>query len=228
MVHKPSKMKKFLAPLLTGTIVLISGCSSANSTVYQYPFKSAKIEYAISGTTEGKSTVNIKGDKYIREAHILFHKPTGDENQDNMYIDLGKYVYSIDLAKKTGTMTVNPLYETIMKVEPGKRQDFLKKIAGGISPENTETKELKSLGTETVAGKQCEIYETGGFGQICLWNSIALKTTISIPDLGLTNNTVATSIQTDIEIPDSTFDVPQDVQIQKIGVDGQTSSGTQQ
>lgn len=226
MAHKTSKMNKILATLFTGCIVVLSGCSSANNSTYQYPFKTAKIEYAISGTTEGKSTVMMKGDKSVREAHIVFHKPTGDENQNNMYIDAGKYVYSVDLDKKTATMTQNPLYETLSKVDPAKRADFLKKIAAGVSPDKAASQALTSIGTETVAGQVCEIYETGGYGQICLWNAIPLKTSINIPDLGLKNNTIATSVQTDVDVPDSAFEVPQGVTVQRVGVD--TAGTTQQ
>lgn len=213
-------MNKFIAPILAGTVLLISGCSVlSNNSTYQYPFKTVKIEYAISGTTEGKSTVMIKGDKSVREAHIVFHKPTGDETQNNMYIDAGQYVYSVDLDKKTATMTKNPLYDVLTKVDASKRQEFLKKIAAGISPDVADNRELKAVGTETVAGRQCEVYETGGFGQMCLWNAVPLKTTIAIPDLGLTNNTVATSVQTDVDVPDSAFEVPAGITIQKVGIE---------
>ena len=213
-------MKKIIAPILAGTVLLISGCSVlSNNSTYQYPFKTVKIEYAISGTTEGKSTVMINGDKLVREAHIVFHKPTGDETQNNMYIDAGQYVYSVDLDKKTATMTKNPLYDVLTKVDASKRQEFLKKIAVGISPDVADNRELKIVTTETVAGQQCEVYETGGFGQICLWNAVPLKTTISIPDLNLTNNTVATSIQTDVDVPDSAFEVPAVITVQKVGIE---------
>ncbi len=211
--------------MLTGLALVMTGCSTNNGT-YQYPFKSAKIEYAISGTTEGKSVVTMKGDKSVREAHIVFHKPAGDENQSNLYIDEGKYVYSIDLEKKTGTMTKNPLYEVLMGTEPARRQELLKKVAVGISPDESSSKELKVVGHETVAGKECDVYETGGFGQICLWNAIPLKTSISIPDLGLNNNTVATSIQIDLDVPDSVFEVPAGVTVQKINVGDDGSQQT--
>ncbi len=216
-------MKKFIVPLLAGSMLVISGCAQNNS-LYQYPFKSAKIEYAISGTTEGKSTVLIKGDESIREAHVVFHKQTGDENQDNLYIDTGEYIYSIDLDKKVGTMTKNPLYDVLQGTDPSMRQDFLKKIAVGLSPDSAATQQLQSTGTSTVAGQVCDIYDTGGFGQICLWNNIPIKTTISIPDLGLSNNTVATSIQTDVDVPDTAFDVPAGITMQKVGVDGSVTA----
>jgi len=211
-------MQKLILPFLAGSALVIFGCT-LNNTAYQYPFTSAKIEYAISGTTEGKSTLLIKGDKSVREAHIVFHKPTGDENQNNLYIDTGEFVYSVDLDKKTATMTKNPLYDALNKVEPAQRQNFLKKIAVGLSPDDTSTGDLKPVGKETVAGQECEIFETGGFGQICLWNNVPLKTNISIPDLGLNNNTLATSIVLNADIPDSSFEVPAGITVQKVGVD---------
>lgn len=218
MAHKSFKMKKFLLPIAASFALIVFGCA-INNSAYQYPFTSAKIEYAISGTTEGKSTLLVKGDKSVREAHIVFHKPTGDENQNNLYIDAGEFVYSIDLDKKTGTMTSNPLYGMLTKVDPARRQEFLKRIAVGLSPDDAAARELKVVGKETVAGQECEVYETGGFGQICLWNALPLKTSISIPDLGLTNNTVATSVEVNANIPDTAFEVPAGVEIRKVGVD---------
>ncbi len=231
--HKSFKMKKFLIPFVAGSFLVISGCAQNTNSIYQYPFNTAKISYTISGTTEGTSTVTIKGDKSVREAHIIFHKPTGDEKQDNLYIDDGQYVYSVDLDKKQAAETPNPLYDILMKVDPSQRQDFLKKIAVGEDPNNAATQQLQQLGTLTVAGQQCQMYDTGGFGQVCLWNGIPLKTSISIPDLGLNNSTVATSVQTDIDVPDSAFDVPAGIPVQKAGVDqgsvqGMTQAATQQ
>lgn len=220
-------MKNFLPPFLAGFALMVSGCAQQSTALYQYPFSSAKIEYAISGTTEGKSTVLIKGDKEVKEAHIVFHKKTGDENQDNLYIDTGAYVYSIDLDKKTGTLTPNPLYSTLIKVDPSERLDFLKKIAVGIDPDATSTQQIAALGSETVAGQSCQDYETGGFGIICLWNNIPLKTNISIPDFGLNNSTIATSVQTNIDIADSAFDVPAGISIKKIGIEELSASSIQ-
>lgn len=220
-------MKKLLTPFLIGFVLVISGCATNNS-VYQYPFQTAKIEYAISGTTEGKSTILIKGDKSVRESHVIFHKASGDENQDNLFIDDGRYVTSVDLNKKVATMTVNPLYSVLIKVDPSQRQELLKKFAVGLSPESSATQEIKPLSTQTVAGQSCDVYDTGGFGQLCLWYGVLLKTSISIPDLGLTNNTVATSVQTDIDIPDSSFEVPAGITVQKVGIDEQASGSTEQ
>lgn len=213
--------------MVAGSALIVFGCALNNST-YQYSFRSAKIEYAISGTTEGKSTLMVKGDKSVREAHIIFHKPTGDENQNNLYIDAGEYVYSVDLDKKTATMTRNPLYDTLVKVDPARRQEFLKKIAVGLSPEDAMDRELKAVGKETVAGQECEIFETGGFGQICLWNGIPLKTTISIPDLGLNNNTVATSVELNADVPDSAFELPEGITVQRVGMTDTTQEQTKE
>jgi len=218
-------MKKLFTTITLGCVLIASGCTQQNqqsASLYQYPFKTAIIEYAIKGTTEGSSKVTIKGDKSVREAHITYHKPTGDEKQDNLFIDTGKYNYSVDLDKKVASMTPNPFYTYFMGVAPSQRQDYLKKIALGIDPEKASTQQISSTGTETVAGQTCETYQMQDYGKMCLWNGIPLKTNISLPSFGLTNNTVATSIQTDINVPDSTFDVPTDITVQKAGIEEAT------
>lgn len=217
-------MKNLLAPLLTGTILVVSGCASANNSLYQYPFSSAKIAYSITGTTDGTSTVTMKGDRSVREAHVVFHKSTGDEKQDNLYIDDGQFVYSIDLDKNIGTKMKNPLYDLLMQVDPAGRQDYLTKISIGDDPTNASTQQLQPVGNYSVAGQQCQIYETGTYGQVCLWNSIPLKSTFVISDL-LKEDTVATSVQTDVDVPDSAFDIPAGVTITD---ETGTTGGTQQ
>lgn len=203
-------MKKIFTYLCTAIAIagpfIVWGCTSVAdpNSFYQYPFKAVKIEYAITGTSEGKSILMIKGDKLVRENHIVLHGPGGDEEQNNMHIEVGRDIYDINLDKKNATKTLNPFYELFVKTSAEERQDLLKKIAAGASPDNvTAKKEIQSIGSETVAGQNCEIYSTPfGAGKICLWNAIPLKTTL------FKTSNVATSVQIDPDIPDSSFEIP--------------------
>lgn len=222
-------MKKNFIFIVLGGALLVSGCAqqnAQNASIYQYPFKTAKIEYAIKGTTEGKETLTIKGDKSVKENHVIYHKATGDENQDNLLIDTGKYNYSVDLDKKIASMSPNPFYGYLMAVSPPERQTYLKKIAVGMDPNSASTQELKSSGTQTIAGRNCETYRMSGLegsGEMCLWNGIPLKISISLPAYGLTTDKVAVSVQTDIDVPDAAFDVPSGITVKTAGgIEGTT------
>lgn len=221
-------MKKNFILIVLGGTLFMSGCAQQNSqnvSIYQYPFKTAKIEYAIKGTTEGKETLTIKGDKSVGEAHVIFHKPTGDENQDNLLIKTEKYNYSVDLDKKIASMFPNPFYDYLMAVNPSERQMYLKKIAVGMDPNSASTQELKSSGTQTIAGQTCETYQMSGLesaGEMCLWNGIPLKINVSLPTYGFTTDKIATSVQTDIDVPDTAFDVPSGITVKTAGVDATT------
>lgn len=212
-------MKTKIITIFATSVLIITGCSYIDkNSLYQYPFKTAKIEQTIGGITEGKSTTVIKNEKMAREAHVTFHKSTGEIKQDNLFIDTGRYTYNIDLEKKTGTMRANPLYEKLQTVLPEDRRDFLNKIALGMSPDEAQQRTIKPVGTENIAGQTCDVYSASGFGTICLWYSLPIKTNLTFGDLTMGNISVATLIQTDIEIPDSAFEVPAGITIQKIGV----------
>ena len=218
-------MKKNYLPVFAAAAIFLSGCGSTvdSGNIHSYPFKTAKIEYSISGTTEGKSVVYIKGDQYMRESHIVFHKATGDEKQNNIYMDDLKNIYSINLDQKTGSGYANPLGEILKTVPPEKREQVLNNIAAGLAPDAAATQTLNPSGTMTVAGQQCDVYQRGDLGEICLWHTIPLKTAVSIPDFGLSNSTVAVSIQTDIDLPDNVFEVPAGINLIKIDINGKTN-----
>lgn len=211
-------MKRFFVPVLTLPLFFLSACSQT-SGFYQYPFSSLKVQYQISGTTEGTSTYTIKGDKSVRESHVIFHSGSGDVHEDNLFIEDGQYSYSVDFNKKTATKMMSSMYYALATLDPSQRQDYLKKINIGVDPQAGSLP--PSSGQENIAGQQCDDYTTGGLGTVCLWNTIPLKTSFAIP--GLTNNSVATSVQVNIDIPDSAFQVPAG-----IPVTDATNPGTQQ
>lgn len=222
-------MTKYIFSILVLAMVF-TGCTtdsnngSANNTskgggvsnVYQYPFRSAKIEYAISGSTQGTETLYIKGDKSAREIHTVAQGRAGEEKKNNLYINSGSLdAYMIDLDKKTGIKVEDPFYEAVIKIAPAKRVEFLRKIAvKGQLPESADAPDLKMLRQENIAGQQCQTYEMPGFGEVCLLSSVPLKSKVTISEAGVDVNSVATNIQLNIDIPDSKFTVPAGVTIQ--------------
>lgn len=205
-------MKKIQLFLMTA-VVLLSGCANKQSTkVYPYPFDSAKITFSLEGSAKGTSVFYMKGDKSVRETHVVTQ---GEEKKDEMFIDTGDVIYQLDLNKKTGLSTKNPIYEALKKLTPDKRIEFLKRLAVGVDPEDT-TKNPEVLREEMVAGQKCQIYAVEGVGEICLWNNIILKVNINVPDQNINSQIVATSLDLNLEVPDSQFDVPAGIEVKDL------------
>ena len=90
------------------------------------------------------------------------------------------------------------------------------------SPKNIKRNKIKEIGTETVAGKECTKYTASIFvmgGQVVkqtawVYKGIVLKTQINT-DFGEMGQE-ATKLIEDVEIPESTFTLPEGVQIQEV------------
>lgn len=208
-------MKKLQLLLVTG-VILLSGCANKQTTkIYPYPFDSAKITFTLEGTAKGTSVFYMKGDKSVRETHVVTKGDQGEEKKDEMFIDMGETIYQIDLNKKTGLSTKNPIYEALKKLTPDKRMDFLKRLAVGVDPEDT-TQNPQVLREETVAGQKCQVYAVQGVGEICLWNNIILKVNINVPEQNVNSQIVATSLDLNLEVPDSQFNVPTGIEVKDL------------
>jgi len=175
------------------------------SGIYQYPFKSAKITYSTTGTNPGESTVYIKGDNSFRESHVV----RAGKKEDRLMISKGNLAYTVDLNSKKALKVDNFYYEDLKQIEPSKRMEFLKKLAVGISDPKTDTSTLKSIGTEKIAGHSCDVYDAQEYGKVCIGAlGIVLKSSINLEEANVVEDTIATNIQLNIDIPDSKFEVP--------------------
>lgn len=208
-------MKKLtLTALLALSLVALSGCASADEKVYPYSFDSAKIEYKITGDIEGSTTVMIKGDKAVHKTSAINKTGETETPIETVLLDLGDTFYQIDLSAKQGQKGPNPVYQELKRLPPEDRMGFLTKLATGQAMNGDEAPESEE--TKEVAGQTCSLYKIQNIGEICLWNGVPLYSSISIPEAGVTNSNTATSIQLNIEIPDSAFNVPEGVTIAEI------------
>lgn len=194
----------------------MAACQTSTGNLYGYDFSTAKITYAISGTSNGSSEVLIKGEKKRIHNQISQKRPDGTvQNTNAIIIQDGDKLYTLSPDTKTGSQLKQPFYAELQKLTPEERK--LKMILEGIrddrSPEEQQTNPPKPEKTEDVAGQKCDLYTTANNLKTCLWQGIPLKASASLPDYGIQTETIATSIVLNQDISDSEFDVPKDYQI---------------
>ena len=198
---------------------LLAGCTAGTTEpnnqetfsgpVYPYPFESAIIEYEIQGNVEGNITVTIDGD---RSKHETVATAEGEEI-NNALFDLGETLYQIDYNLGAGQKAPNPIYSELRNMDENERKDFLTKLAVG-APETGAVPTPKEQ--REIAGQTCDVYDLQGIGEICLWDGVPLYSSVEIPEQGIKNTNTAVSVQVNPTIPESTFEIPSDIEITEV------------
>jgi hypothetical protein len=107
------------------------------------------------------------------------------------------YVYMLDLANKTGVRTKGGSVVGSTNM-------------ADVSESLIKEYHIKKEGTETIAGKTCDMISMDDGksmkGHVSTWNGITMKTDVSVS--GMPMKTVVTKIEENSAIPDSKFEVP--------------------
>lgn len=219
ILNKNLMSSKLLLVILAFTTGLVfSACQTTDGNLYGYDFQTAKISYKISGSSEGTSDVLIKGEKKRIHNVITQKKINGETvNIDTILILNGNKLYTLDPVTKTGSLITPPFYAEMQKLSPEERKQRL--VLDAVRDSRTEEEQKKNppqpVKSETVAGQTCNLY-IGANLEICLWQSVPLKSVASLPDYAIRTETTATSIELNQPISDSEFDVPQDYKITEL------------
>jgi hypothetical protein len=208
--------KKYLYIPFAFLILLAAGCAQNTAQVarvYPYPFDSAKIQYLVTGNSSGTRTLYIKGDQVADESHITYKNGNKTEQRDTTTLGLYENSISIDYNSKVASKTQNRLYENLKVLPEKDRTDYIIKLATGNSAPGAVMPIPK--GQKEVAGQKCDLYDIQNnkqpIGEVCLWGGIPLYSNITDPNIGGTMT--ATTIGTNIDIPDSIFTIPTDIKI---------------
>jgi len=205
-----------ISAVKTGLYVLVTCAVSVYGTdqMQRYDVKSGKIDYEIkgSGNIMGMAQIKIVGKKRIvfddygaksLEERVEVKKETTmgqtqtTKTHTLVYMD-GDTVYSVDFDRKQITKTTNPGKAMLAAMGNGKSAKeaglaMMKKMGG------------KKIGTDTVLGYTCDVWELMGTKQ-CIYKGITLKIESDI--MGLKQTEVATKADFDISTDDDTFKLP--------------------
>lgn len=191
----------------------VSSSAPAVANAAKYPVKSG----IIHGESEAMG-MKITTTKYFDNFGALEAEETKSTmkmagitvNTHNMKIMKNGMLYDIDLEKKEGK-------QMAMAIPAG---------VGGMDFKNMGEQMMKDMGVkqlanESVAGKDCKVYEMTGSGngkgmtgKIWLWGGTPLKTDMSMSGMKVSQTT--TSVEENVSVPASTFEVPKDVAMKEI------------
>ncbi len=174
----------------------------------RYQFKSGKVVYKMSGIQTGTETLYF--DDYGRK-EVHFNESVIDmmgvkQKSNTQTIMEGKYIYTIDKEKNTAQKMENPLYSMFSDEDDLQKvgEEIMKKMGG------------KKVGTETINGKECEIWEVQKMGgKIWVWESISIKTVVNMMGMIITQE--AESIEMDIDVSADLFNIPEGIEIKDLG-----------
>jgi hypothetical protein len=184
-------------------IVIIIGISANAQNYKRYAFKSGIIEYKYEGKTTGTEILYFD-DYGKREAKYsnTVTKMFGVKSYENTITILnGDQVTIYDEKTGKATKSTNQAIQAFSTDEDMDYEEFAIKMMKSLG--------FEKVGTETVLGKNCDVWE--GIGTIYTWKGLSIKTITKI--MGIKINIIATDVQTNVRIPASKFELPGGVEI---------------
>lgn len=211
---------------------------TANPYVKSYPFESAVInyskqtEYGHGYIANAMNILYIKGDRSAQFLKGSVPNRQGKiERVETLRIITPEYIYTIDLAEKTGTKVDNPTrytrtaYENLSDEE---REAFHERMERrGITSLNV-TGMGEKTDTDTFLGYECDVYQSGDpdmsieellagndpfYMKSWVWRDADIPLKIVSRVTTASTTLTATNIKTDVEIPESKFTVPDSIEV---------------
>ena len=184
-----------------------STASPKDAGFKRYQIESGIVQSELSGAQKGSETLyfdrwGMREAKYTNSV-LTIAGMTQKSNTLNL-ID-GDWIYVIDLDKRTGTKTQNPLLKQIADRAANKDLSELgEKMMRDMGAEKT--------GTEEVAGKMCDVWEVKNLRtKSWVWKSVTLKVQVNMGAMEM--NSTATRFEEGASVPADRFAIPSDVKI---------------
>ncbi|MDH7515337.1 MAG: hypothetical protein QHI48_05655 [Bacteroidota bacterium] len=193
-----------IAAMLAGGCQKDTGLKKTPPEVKLYGVESARVEYAYTGDVKGTKNLLIANyGMYERDQDEFTVNMDGQTSEvKSLTIRLDSTDYQIDLAKKQGRKTpfaLGLLKNFADKLNPQQREnlnaELIQRTMGG-----------KKVGTETILGKTCDIYEIPSGGRLSLWKGIMMRQDIPMGEVRF--GIVAKKLETDINPTIEDFAVP--------------------
>ncbi len=199
----------FLAAFLASGCGSDSGLKDTPPDVKLYGVKSASIEYEYTGDAKGGKSVLIANyGMYERDKDDFTISMGGQPSEvKSLSLRCDTVNYQIDLKKKEGMSSPferGQLKDFVKDFTPAQLEnvnaELIKKMMGGVSK-----------GTETILGKECEIFELPGGGTLSMWKGLIMRQ--DMPMGGFKFGLVAKKLETDVAATIADFTPPDSIKI---------------
>lgn len=183
--------------------------SSNSSLPKRYLVESGIVEYDLSGPQTGTETVYF--DKWgWREAKLTNTtlSMAGITRRENkLSVMDGDWLYTVDLSTRTGTKVQNTLLAQFVEAAKRKGQSMT-----DLGEELLTRMGGRKIGSEEIAGKSCDVWETKSLGsRSWIWRGVTLKTETSLGGMQL--RSTARRFEENAAVPPDRFVIPTDVKI---------------
>lgn len=199
-------MEKIFGILL---LLFVCNASFSQTNAKPYSFKTAYVEYELTGNTTGKQTLYIDAWGWNRSqttnsaTKMFGQKTETHEREVTKKFDSWKW----SPVEKNGTKFHNKMLEDMLADPKFDMQDFSKKSLEGLG--------FVKTGTETINGKVCDVWKSNIGSTSWVWNNIAVKTEVRL--FGTKQISTATKIELNAAIPGNEFEIPADVKFTDLG-----------
>lgn len=175
--------------------------------VQRYKQKQGTIEYKISGQQTGTETLYFSdyGNKEAKYTNTTLRLSGISVDTNQMTLLDGADIITVNFDTNTGTRIKNPIYDDLQEAAKQSNSDLtdigkeMLKNSGGVY-----------VGTDTVAGQECEVWEVKDLNTTtCVWDGIALRTESDIAGVKLLYEAI--SVSSDVD--ESKFELPDGVNI---------------
>lgn len=169
----------------------------------RYAFKSGIIKYKYEGKTTGTEVLYFDdyGKKEAKYSNTVT-KMLGVKSYENTITILnGDQVINYDEKTGKATKSTNPAIHAFTTDEDMDYEEYAIEMMKSLG--------FEKVGTETVLGKNCDVWE--GMGTIYTWKGLSIKSNTKI--MGMNINIIATDVQTNVRIPASKFELPAGVEV---------------
>ena len=206
--------KGFTLALSLGVLTTTPALGADLPWEMKLPFKEATIHYALSGSQQGQETLYIKDAgrlraKYHKASATMMGVTTSNDTVE--FID-PDWIYTYDLAAKTGAKTTNPakVYQAeYNKLSATEKKNFEKNAQEFGAGMMSQFGGSVSRSSGQVLGYDCEVITVNN-GMSTVYqlrgSDLPLRTDVSV--MGMQNSTVATKVDTATAIPATAFTHP--------------------
>lgn len=192
-------------------MLLITSCvtNGWSQDFRRYKIRSGVVEYKLSGMQTGTETLyferwGIREAKYT-QTEIKAGNLTVKQNRLTL-LD-GEWTYNVDLDTKTGTKIPTPFMKELTAAAKREGKD-----ATEIGEEMLTRMGGRKVGTATVLGKTCDVWEIKNLNaKSWIWQGVTLKTEVNM--MGQMMTSEAVRVQDGVSISEEKLMLPKGVKI---------------